>query len=146
MPEMTVAKVKDFIENVGKLKRYCTEDKPKDLKADGIEDKGGKKVIYIKTPKAPHHRRRCEIFMKIINEFNGCLVAFEATKASECVDQMNNFYNNEEATSDTIEFLDIAISKEINSFRSVKEKLNEEIKKAKEKNSGCQKQYQPSSH
>ena len=133
MPEMTVAKVKKFIEKVGKLKRYCTEDKPKDPKADGIEDKGDKKVIYIKTPKAPHHLRRCRMFMEIIKEFNGCLVAFEATEASRYVDEMDNFYNNEEATSDTIEFLDIAISKEINSFRSVKEKLNEEIKKAKEK-------------
>lgn len=133
MPEMTVAKVKDFIENVGKLKRYCTEDKPKDLKADGIEDKGGKKVIYIKTPKAPHHLRRCRIFMEIINKFNDCLVNFEATEASKCVDQMKTFYEDGRSANDTIEFLDIAISKEINSFRAVKEKLNKEITDAKAK-------------
>lgn len=133
MPEMTVAKVKDFIENVGKLKRYCTEDKPKDLKADGIEDKGGKKVIYIKTPKAPHHLRRCRMFMEIINKFNDCLVNFEATEASKCVDQMKTFYEDGRSANDTIEFLDIAISKEINSFRAVKEKLNKEITDAKAK-------------
>ncbi len=130
MPEMTVAKVKDFIENVGKLKRYCTEDKPKDPKADGIEDKGDKKVIYIKTPKAPHHLRRCRMFMEIINKFNDCLVNFEATEASKCVDQMKTFYEDGRSANDTIEFLDIAISKEINSFRAVKEELNKNITNA----------------
>lgn len=133
MSEIDVTKVNEFIKNVGELKKYCTEDKPKDLKDDGIKDKGSKKVIYIKTPKALHHLRRCRVFMEIINKFNECLVTFEATEASKCVNEMENFYKTGEAESNTIEFLDIAISKEIDSFRAVKGKLNEEIKEVKAK-------------
>lgn len=133
MSKIDVTKVNEFIKEVGELKKYCTEDKPKDLKDDGIKDKGSKKVIYIKTPKALHHLRRCRIFMEIINKFNDCLVNFEATEASKCVNEMENFYKTGEAESNTIEFLDIAISKEIDSFRAVKGNLNEGIEEIKAK-------------